>query len=79
MKSFELKIIAKVLDEYNATYKPQYLANLTSSERTYPRVPDLFPKMFKTYNAYEKDIAVLQVSFTFPLQNVASDLVVTLL
>ena len=44
---------------------PDYISNLTSSERTYDRSPAVFPKLPKTYDAYDKDIAVVQVSISF--------------
>ena len=36
--------------------------------RSYSRDPDIFPKMAKTYDAYEKDIAVVQVPNSSALQ-----------
>jgi hypothetical protein len=59
--NLEPKIWAKqVLDEYGDTV-PDYIAGLVSNERRYGRRPDVFRKISGTYDAFEKDIAVVQV------------------
>jgi hypothetical protein len=53
----------QVINEYADVFPlPDYIANLTSSERTYDRTPNVFPSLQKTYDAYDRDIAVVQVS-----------------
>ncbi len=55
--------LCQVLDEFSSiSPMPSYIADLISNERSYRQLPDIFPKMTKTYDAYEKDIAVVQVT-----------------
>jgi len=49
-----------VKNEY--TIQPQYIKNLTTSKRFITRNPFLFSNLDSQYEAYENDIAVVQVS-----------------
>ena len=63
----EPKIWARqVIEEFLNVTAPDLVKNLSSSKRTYYRNPDIFPKLTKTYDAYDKDIAVVQVFFESP-------------
>ena len=55
-----------VKDEYNETDAPDFINKLISSERFMTRTPFTFSKMKSNYDAYENDIAVLQVYFDTP-------------
>ena len=44
-------------------FQLDYIENVESSQRTLQRSRFVFSKQARTYNAYEKDIAVLQVFF----------------
>jgi len=61
----------QVIDEYNLTIKlnPPYIQNMESNIRTVvdnPLVPNVFHHIERSYNAYEKDIAVVNVYFDTP-------------
>ena len=53
----------QVREEYSGTM-PAFVQSIESSQRTIQRNHYIFPKQKKTYDAYEKDIAVLQVSIS---------------
>jgi hypothetical protein len=57
----------QVLDEYkDAKVRPSFLNNVMSNHRYLTRNPVTFTKMERKYDAYEKDIAILQVYFDTP-------------
>ena len=64
----EPKIWGKqVLDEFKESKtKPSFINNIMSSQRVLTRHPVAFTQLDRSYNAYEKDIAILQVFFDSP-------------
>jgi len=56
-----------VIDEFsNMNSKPSYISRLVSSKRQLFPSPIIFTQMQRSYKAYEKDVAVLQVYFDSP-------------
>jgi hypothetical protein len=51
----------QVREEYSGIM-PDFVRNIESNQRTIQRNHFIFPKQKRTYDAYEKDIAILQVS-----------------
>ena len=60
------KFVQQVMDEYTAknTSVPSFVTTLQSGIRNYP--PDVFAKNHKTYDAFEKDMAVVEIFFEKP-------------
>ena len=57
----------QVIDEFkDAKIKPEFVKNIMSSQRLLTRNPVTFQTLSRSYNAYEKDMAVLQVFFDSP-------------
>jgi len=56
----------QVINEYTKSPKPQFVKNIESCERTYASTlpnGDIFTQNQKTYDAYDEDIAVVQIYF----------------
>jgi hypothetical protein len=56
----------QIKDEYDMSTAPGYIKEIITSERVMKRNPKLFAKLKSNYDAYEKDIATLQVYFNNP-------------